>query len=147
MTAILINPFDVPEGITDDAFLRGWERVADYMRQQPGFVSSRLHRALSPDAPLVHQSRRVGVCGRFRAAVSSGEFAVIAKGAPAGAPFLYESCESCSSATIRVVQPLWIFGGRLLDGGRYVASLARSLETETTRPSLSRIISVTGIPN
>lgn len=52
MTAILINPFDVPEGITDDAFLRGWERVADYMRQQPGFVSSRLHPSLSPDAPF-----------------------------------------------------------------------------------------------
>ena len=91
MTVTLINPFAVPEGITDDAFLRGWERAADYMRQQPGFVSSRLHRALSPDAPFRFINlAEWASADDFRAAVSSGEFAEIAKGAPAGAPSLYE---------------------------------------------------------
>jgi hypothetical protein len=49
VSAILINPFELPDGASDEDFLRGWERAADYMRQQPGFVSTRLHRALQPD--------------------------------------------------------------------------------------------------
>jgi heme-degrading monooxygenase HmoA len=91
MSVILINPFDVPEGIADDDFLRGWERAADYMRQQPGFVSSRLHRALAPDAPF----RFVNIAEwaspqDFHAAVTSARFREIAGGAPPGAPALYE---------------------------------------------------------
>jgi heme-degrading monooxygenase HmoA len=50
LSVILINPFEVPDGTNDEDFLRRWERAADYMRQQPGFVSTRLHRALRPDA-------------------------------------------------------------------------------------------------
>jgi heme oxygenase (mycobilin-producing) len=50
MTVILINPFEVPQATDDEEFLRGWQRAADYMRQQPGFLSSRLHRAIAPDA-------------------------------------------------------------------------------------------------
>ena len=91
MTVILINPFDVPESVTDEAFLGGWERTADYMRQQPGFISSRLHRALSPDAPFRFVNlAEWATTDDFRAAVGSGEFAGIAKGGPAGAPSLYE---------------------------------------------------------
>lgn len=50
MSVMLINPFEVPEETTDEDFLQGWQRAADYMREQPGFVASRLHRALAPDA-------------------------------------------------------------------------------------------------
>jgi hypothetical protein len=45
---ILINPFEVPS--TQEQFLGGWEKAAEYMRKQPGFISSRLHQALVPEA-------------------------------------------------------------------------------------------------
>jgi heme-degrading monooxygenase HmoA len=95
MTVILINPFEVAEGTDDEAFLRGWERAADYMRQQPGFLSSRLHRALRPDARF----RFINVAEwsspqEFQAAVSSEQFREIAGGASPGSPALYEVVRS-----------------------------------------------------
>ena len=95
MTVILINPFEVPEGTDDEAFLRGWERAADYMRQQPGFLSSRLHRALRPDARF----RFINVAEwsspqEFQSAVSSEQFREIAGGASPGSPALYEVVRS-----------------------------------------------------
>lgn len=47
MPVILINPFEVPEGKEEEA-LAFWERVANYMKGQPGFISTRLHRAIVP---------------------------------------------------------------------------------------------------
>jgi heme-degrading monooxygenase HmoA len=46
---ILINPFEVPKGREDEC-LAFWEKAAAYMRRQPGFIATRLHRALSPEA-------------------------------------------------------------------------------------------------
>jgi heme oxygenase (mycobilin-producing) len=46
---ILINAFEVPEG-QDDAFLEGWERSRAVLSKQPGYLSTRLHHSLSPDA-------------------------------------------------------------------------------------------------
>ncbi len=91
MSVILINPFEVPEGSDDEEFLRGWQRAADYLRQQPGFRGSRLHRALTPGARL----RFINVAEwaspqDFQAAVTSDEFREIAKGAGPGSPALYE---------------------------------------------------------
>ncbi len=89
---ILINPFDVPPGTDDDEFLRGWERAAEYMREQPGFVSSRLHRALAPGARF----RFVNVAEwespqAFAAAVGSDEFpALTQNNRSPGQPGLYE---------------------------------------------------------
>lgn len=48
-SAILINPFQVNEG-AEDEFLAFWESAAQYMKRQPGFISTRLHRSLGPDA-------------------------------------------------------------------------------------------------
>ena len=95
MSVILINPFEVPEGTDEEAFLRGWETAADYMRRQPGFVSTRLHRALAPGSPY----RFVNVAEwaspqHFQAAVSSEEFREIARNASGGAPALYEVVRS-----------------------------------------------------
>jgi heme-degrading monooxygenase HmoA len=95
MTVILINPFEVPEGTADDDFLRGWQRAADYMREQPGFVSTRLHRALAPNARF----RFINVAEwaspqDFEAAVSSEQFREIAMGGPPGSPTLYEVVRS-----------------------------------------------------
>ena len=95
MSVILINPFEVPEETDDDRFLAGWERAADYMRRQPGFVSSRLHRALAPDARF----RFINVAEwaspqDFQAAVTSEEFRELASRGSPGSPALYEVVRS-----------------------------------------------------
>ena len=95
MSVTLINPFEVSDGTADEDFLRGWERAADYMRQQPGFVNSRLHRALAPDA----RYRFINVAEwaspqHFQAAVSSERFREIAKGAGPSSPALYQVVRS-----------------------------------------------------
>ena len=45
----LINSFAVPEG-REEAFQELWGATSTYFRARPGFLSLRLHRALSPDA-------------------------------------------------------------------------------------------------
>ena len=95
MSVTLINPFEVPNGTHDEEFLQGWDRAADYMRQQPGFLSSRLHRALAPNARF----RFINVAEwtsppAFQAAVTSEQFREIAKGASPGSPALYEVIKS-----------------------------------------------------
>ncbi len=86
---VLINPFEVPG--QNEAFLQGWEAAAEYMRQQAGFVSTRLHRAMAPDARFGY----VNVAewespDHFRAAVGSEEFQRMARGGPPSFPSLYE---------------------------------------------------------
>ena len=95
MSVILINPFELSHQTDDERFLLGWERAADYMRQQPGFLSSRLHRALRPDArfPFVNVAEWESAQA-FQAAVMSEHFREIAKGAPPGSPSLYEVVRS-----------------------------------------------------
>jgi heme-degrading monooxygenase HmoA len=46
---VLMNRFAVPEG-RDDAFVALWTETSEYFRAQPGFVSLKLHRAVSVDA-------------------------------------------------------------------------------------------------
>ena len=46
---IVVNPFEVPKGKEEQA-LAMWDKFAEYFRRQPGYVSSKLHRAISPDA-------------------------------------------------------------------------------------------------
>ncbi len=43
----LMNSFVVPEG-RDEAFLELWMQTSEYFRAQPGFLSLRLHRAVTP---------------------------------------------------------------------------------------------------
>ena len=89
-SVILINPFEVPPE-RDADFLAGWQRAADYLREQPGFITTRLHRALSPDARF----RFINVAEwespqRFQAAVGSEEFRRMAAGAAPNYPALFE---------------------------------------------------------
>jgi heme-degrading monooxygenase HmoA len=95
VSVTLINPFEVPEGTDDEEFLGGWQRAADYLREQPGFLGSRLHRALAPDARF----RFINVAEwaspqDFQAAVTSEQFREIARGATPGSPALYEVVRS-----------------------------------------------------
>ena len=45
----LINPFEVPANADED-FIARWEKARDFLREQPGYVETRLHRSLRPDA-------------------------------------------------------------------------------------------------
>jgi heme-degrading monooxygenase HmoA len=49
MSVTFINLFDVPAG-RGEAFLAEWQKVNDYMRNQPGYQGHRLHRALAGGA-------------------------------------------------------------------------------------------------
>lgn len=74
MAVILINPFEVPKEKEDEA-LAFWERAAEYMRKQPGFLSTRLHRAVVPWARfhLINVAEWESVA-HFEAAINSDEF-------------------------------------------------------------------------
>jgi heme-degrading monooxygenase HmoA len=79
---VLINAFEVPAG-QDEAFLEGWERARAFLATQPGYLSTRLHRSLSPTADF----RFVNVAlwqspQAFQAAMAQPGFA------DAGIPFL-----------------------------------------------------------
>ena len=91
---VLINPFEVPLDKGED-FVASWSEVADYMRRQPGFQGTRLHRALSPEARFgfinVAESESPQ---HFQAAVTHPQFQEMTKGAPPASPSLYEVVRS-----------------------------------------------------
>ena len=73
-TVTLMNGFEVAPH-RDDAFHAAWYETSRYFVQRPGFISLRLHRALSPGAP--HRWVNIAVWeseGDFRAAHSTDEF-------------------------------------------------------------------------
>jgi heme-degrading monooxygenase HmoA len=49
MSAILINPFEVPEG-EDEAFISEWEEARDFLRERDAYEETRLHRSLAAEA-------------------------------------------------------------------------------------------------
>ncbi len=70
----LINSFAVPEG-RETAFLELWTVTSGYFRAQPGFMSLRLHRALSGDAPYRFVNVvRWASAQQFAAAHATSEF-------------------------------------------------------------------------
>lgn len=89
---VLINPFEVPEDFDEDRFLEGWGRAADYMRSRPGFVATRLHRAVSPNPRFRFVNVAEWESPRdFQEAVTSPEFRAMAAGTPPpNYPALYE---------------------------------------------------------
>ena len=94
-STVLINPFEVPQGQADEAFLAGWQRAAEYMRTQPGFVGTRLHRAVMAEARF----RFVNIAEwesaeDFPAAVTSEGFRQLASNGPSGQPALYQLVRS-----------------------------------------------------
>lgn len=46
---VLINVFEVPPARVEEA-VTAWEAAHDFLRRQPGYVSTELHQALQPDA-------------------------------------------------------------------------------------------------
>lgn len=46
---VLINTFTVPEGKIEESIVF-WEKSRDFLKGQPGYVSTKLHKSLKPDA-------------------------------------------------------------------------------------------------
>jgi heme-degrading monooxygenase HmoA len=71
---VLINPFEVPEG-KDEAFLAEWEAAKAFMERQAGYISTQLHRSLTPNTRF----RFINVAewatvAHFQAALHHSEF-------------------------------------------------------------------------
>jgi heme oxygenase (mycobilin-producing) len=71
---VLINPFEVsPQG--DDAFLASWEATRVFLRAQPAYQATRLHRSLSPEVDFRFVNiGRYASPQAFRAAIGQPEF-------------------------------------------------------------------------
>jgi heme-degrading monooxygenase HmoA len=71
---VLVNAFEVPPD-GDDAFLAAWEQTRVFLRGQPGYLATRLHRSLSPevDFRFVNVGRYTNPQA-FQAAVSQPGF-------------------------------------------------------------------------
>jgi heme oxygenase (mycobilin-producing) len=46
---ILINSFVVHQG-KEEEFIKRWKETAQVMKEQPGFIDTKLHRSLDPNA-------------------------------------------------------------------------------------------------
>jgi heme-degrading monooxygenase HmoA len=88
---LLINLFEVPAPDEDD-FMSSWEQARNLMRAQPGYLGTRLHRSLAPDAEF----RFVNIAawpsaGAFQAAIDDPAFrGATAEIAGRAHPSLYE---------------------------------------------------------
>src|SRR5262245_4146676 len=69
---ILVNTFAV-DPAEADALLAAWERDANWMKQQPGFISTQLHRAVGGSSLFLNYAVWESV-EHFRRAFSHPEF-------------------------------------------------------------------------
>jgi heme-degrading monooxygenase HmoA len=70
----LINPFEVQAGLEDEGRAY-WDKAAAHLRQQPGYLWTRLHRAISPDARFLYVNvAQWESAAHFGAAVGSDAF-------------------------------------------------------------------------
>ena len=88
---VLINPFEVPED-KDEEFLAEWEAAKAFMERQPGYIATRLHRSLVPNARF----RFINVAEwetveSFQTALNHPEFTKLREATPfAHFPAVYE---------------------------------------------------------
>lgn len=47
-SVVLINAFEVPRGKEAEA-LASWRKSRDFLKEQPGYIGTRLHRNIDPD--------------------------------------------------------------------------------------------------
>ena len=82
----VINPFEVPQGREDEA-LSMWDVFAEYFRKQPGYISTKLHKAINPDAKFHFINiAEWETVESFQTALSNPELMDIAKSLPQDIP-------------------------------------------------------------
>lgn len=69
---ILVNIFQVAEGDIP-ALLKAWEEDANWMKQQPGYISTQLHQGIAGSTVLMNYAVWESTA-HFRAAFSNPEF-------------------------------------------------------------------------
>lgn len=88
---ILVNMFHfAPED--EAAVIEAWEHDANWMKQQPGYISTQLHRAVGQSAMFMNYAVWESV-GHFRAAFSNPDFHAALAAYPDGtvaSPHLFE---------------------------------------------------------
>ncbi|MGF6754927.1 antibiotic biosynthesis monooxygenase family protein [Paraburkholderia sp. GAS42] len=71
--AVLVNVFTVDPSDAD-ALLAAWEADANWMKQQPGYISTQLHRGIAGSSVFMNYAVWESVA-HFRAAFTNPEFA------------------------------------------------------------------------
>ncbi|MFO0837574.1 MAG: antibiotic biosynthesis monooxygenase family protein [Phycisphaerae bacterium] len=69
---VLVNVFMLPQA-DEQAFLTAWQEDAVYMKQQPGFVSTQLHRAIGENPSYLNYAVWESTA-HFRAAFTNPGF-------------------------------------------------------------------------
>lgn len=69
---ILVNIFSVDAGDVD-ALMKAWEKDANWMKQQPGYISTQLHQAVGGSSMFMNYAVWESIA-HFRAAFSNPEF-------------------------------------------------------------------------
>ena len=69
---VLVNLFTLDKA-DEQAFLRAWEEDALFMKQQPGFISTQLHRAIG-ESPTYLNYAVWETTAHFRAAFTNPQF-------------------------------------------------------------------------
>jgi heme-degrading monooxygenase HmoA len=89
--AVLINIFAVaPDDV--DALLAAWEDDANWMKKQPGYISTQLHRGIGGSCTFLNYAVWESV-GHFRAAFTNPEFRAALAAYPSSvvaSPHLFE---------------------------------------------------------
>jgi heme-degrading monooxygenase HmoA len=80
---VLVNVFTL-EPADEEAFLSAWTDDARFMRQQPGFISTQLHRAIG-ESPTYLNYAVWESTSAFRAAFSHPQFQAMFSAYPASA--------------------------------------------------------------
>jgi heme-degrading monooxygenase HmoA len=89
--AILINVFTVAPEDTD-GLLAAWKRDANWMKKQPGYISTQLHRGIAGSCTFLNYAVWESV-GHFRAAFTNPEFRAALAAYPSSvvaSPHLFE---------------------------------------------------------
>ena len=80
---ILINKFDLdPQDV--DQFLKAWASDAEIMKQQPGFISTQLHRGIAESCTFINYAVWEST-SQFKQALSNPQFQAKMSGYPASA--------------------------------------------------------------
>ena len=69
---VLVNVFTLDK-VDEQAMLKAWKHDAEFMKQQPGFISTQLHRAIG-ESPTYFNYAVWEATAAFRAAFSNPEF-------------------------------------------------------------------------
>lgn len=88
---VLVNVFTL-EKADEELFLKAWQQDAEFMKRQPGFISTQLHRAIG-ESPAYLNYAVWELTGHFRAAFENPEFVATHAAYPSSAvaaPHLFQ---------------------------------------------------------